>query len=530
MGKKKGPISPAKALKEMLTNMSQEEIDSLMDMMDKMFQPGEYEKMANERFFVDNRKDYASMRKPVGDILLPLYQARHSAEVLEAYRAALPLMEALTPQQREDEARNFLLNLLADAPQRITDKESSCLFLYGLLAIMEKLDITGLADELIEMLRQDMYFFSFFINGYEDVMTLALSKLCRRSLPQLKSFMIEKGRIPEMKFLVLDAVTHRAETHPEARLEVVSFLSSLLGEWLKILVYPVNAERLIYNLARLRATETLPLIQKAYQQIELSGLFVEGGYKGVQGLMKTGCEAIELINQDTVEQMLVSVADYEANHPGDDEDIFPFFGYDEDEEECPWLTDTERVKNYHLTVTLKDAPIPVTRELMVPSTMEMTTFEDVLAMVMGWKRSHLSWFIKGKERYMSQMYADGSEMDGVEIMDGMSLEEFLLRKGSSIKWEYDFGDSWMHEIKVKDVTPLKVHDVFEVRLTAAENACPPEDCGGVWGYAHLLEVLADKKHPEYKDMKQWVGRGFNPHKFNMATVQKQIDKYLKTFY
>lgn len=542
MAKKKGPADPFKVLDNMLTNMSEGEKDFLISMMEQMSIPGKHEEFINKKFFVDNRKDYTSIRKPMSDTLLPLYQAQLPIDVLSTYSAALPLMEAMPRQQREEEARNYLFNLLADAPQHIVDPETSCLHLYGLLAIMEKLDITGLADELIELLRQDMHFFSFYFNGYEDIMALALSKLCRQSLPQLKKFMLEAGRIPEMKHIVLDAVTHRAETHPEARLETVSFLSSLLGEWLNINVYPTNAERLIYNLARLRATETLPLIRRAYQQIDLPNLFVDGGYKGVQRLMKTGCEAITPIEQDSVEQLLNILSNYDDNHPNDDDisdpfnladdNFLPFFFNNPDSDyDYSWLADTENMKSYHLTVTLQNSPIPVTRELVVPSTIEMTVFENILAIAMGWESRHLSCFIKGKERYMSEDNMDAGDMhdDEVEMTDGMSLDELLLRKGSSIKWEYDFGDSWTHEIKVTATSPLERHDSLGVRLEAAGNACPPEDCGGVWGYQHLLEVLADKKHPEYKEIKQWVPRGFNPNKFNIKNAQKQIDKYLKNY-
>jgi len=48
-------------------------------------------------------------------------------------------------------------------------------------------------------------------------------------------------------------------------------------------------------------------------------------------------------------------------------------------------------------------------------------------------------------------------------------------------YEYDFGDSWEHEVLVEQVLPPDADFKHPVCLAGA-NASPPEDCGGIPGY------------------------------------------------
>ncbi len=60
------------------------------------------------------------------------------------------------------------------------------------------------------------------------------------------------------------------------------------------------------------------------------------------------------------------------------------------------------------------------------------------------------------------------------------------------------------------------------RCVAGERACPPEDCGGVWGYEDLLEILADPKHEEHEERKEWAGGDFDPDAFDAAAVTRAL--------
>jgi len=57
---------------------------------------------------------------------------------------------------------------------------------------------------------------------------------------------------------------------------------------------------------------------------------------------------------------------------------------------------------------------------------------------------------------------------------------------------------------------------------AGERACPPEDCGGTYGYAELLEIISDPEHEEYLDTMTWLGGDFHPEAFEMKAVNNKL--------
>jgi hypothetical protein len=83
------------------------------------------------------------------------------------------------------------------------------------------------------------------------------------------------------------------------------------------------------------------------------------------------------------------------------------------------------------------------------------------------------------------------------------LSAFLRKPKDKIWYEYDFGDGWIHEVTVEKTMPSDSKMKYPHFVDGA-NACPPEDCGGIGGYGHLLEVLANSKDEEYNDMLEWL--------------------------
>ncbi len=64
--------------------------------------------------------------------------------------------------------------------------------------------------------------------------------------------------------------------------------------------------------------------------------------------------------------------------------------------------------------------------------------------------------------------------------------------------------------------------MFYPRCVKGKLACPPEDCGGVSGYYQLLETIQDSHHPDYQDMLDWLGEGFDPEAFDLDSVNVQL--------
>jgi hypothetical protein len=90
-------------------------------------------------------------------------------------------------------------------------------------------------------------------------------------------------------------------------------------------------------------------------------------------------------------------------------------------------------------------------------------------------------------------------------------------------YEYDFGDGWEHGIQLEKIVGPEP-GVHYPRCLAGRRACPPEDCGGVWGYAELLEILADPRHPEHAERLEWLGGPIDPEAFDPDEVNNLLKR------
>jgi hypothetical protein len=171
---------------------------------------------------------------------------------------------------------------------------------------------------------------------------------------------------------------------------------------------------------------------------------------------------------------------------------------------------------HQLKVTLKGLEPPIWRRIQVPSDITMDGLHVVLQIAMGWEFDHLHQFVVGR-----QYIGDASLLDEVQDETTTRLREIAPRKRSKFRYEYDFGDGWEHDIVVEAIQPPEPGAAYPVCL-AGERACPPEDCGGVWGYADLLEIMADPKHEAYEEMLEWLGAPLDPEKFDLDKVNKKL--------
>lgn len=136
---------------------------------------------------------------------------------------------------------------------------------------------------------------------------------------------------------------------------------------------------------------------------------------------------------------------------------------------------------------------------------------------MGWTDSHLHQFIVGPTYYgvPHPEFPDNTRNERSVRLDQVAAE------GGTFLYEYDFGDGWLHEIKVEKVLPAEA-SVRYPRCLAGKRACPPEDCGGIPGYEHLLEVLREPRHEEYEEMREWLPEGFDPEAFGLAESKNAL--------
>jgi len=173
---------------------------------------------------------------------------------------------------------------------------------------------------------------------------------------------------------------------------------------------------------------------------------------------------------------------------------------------------------YQVKATLTEVRPPVWRRLLVPSSISLRKFHDILQIAFGWTDSHLHEFrLRGQSYGTPHSEYPNSTRDDTRLR----LDQILLKEKDAMLYEYDFGDSWVHKIMLEKVLRT-ASDVKIPRCIGGARACPPEDCGGPLGYAEFLKAIQDPCHPEHEDMVAWIGGDFDPNWFEPAEVNEEL--------
>ncbi|HKI17674.1 MAG TPA: plasmid pRiA4b ORF-3 family protein [Isosphaeraceae bacterium] len=178
---------------------------------------------------------------------------------------------------------------------------------------------------------------------------------------------------------------------------------------------------------------------------------------------------------------------------------------------------------YQIKITLRDIQPPIWRRIQVPDC-TLGELHEIIQTAMGWEHSHMHQFIINNQ-YYGETALDEMDLDmDMEDENGIRLRQIVKGSGKArIVYEYDFGDSWEHEILFeKTVKPEP--KINYPRCVDGARACPPEDCGGSWGYADFLAAISNPKHESHRDMKEWIGGSFDPEKFSVDKVNQELGR------
>ncbi len=179
----------------------------------------------------------------------------------------------------------------------------------------------------------------------------------------------------------------------------------------------------------------------------------------------------------------------------------------------------------HLRIQLTDVTPPPVRVVEVPVDITLARLHLVVQAAMPWLNYHLYEFRTRKERWGLPMEDFGFPM-GVKSHNANkgSLAELLAsQKSKTFDYVYDFGDDWLHKVKVERLFEAEDGVVYP-RLVDASGACPPEDCGGPWGYAEMVEALEDPDHDRHEEITEWLGEDFDPNHFDKAALTTAVAK------
>jgi Plasmid pRiA4b ORF-3-like protein len=180
---------------------------------------------------------------------------------------------------------------------------------------------------------------------------------------------------------------------------------------------------------------------------------------------------------------------------------------------------------YQIKVTLKNSKLPIWRRIEVRGDATLGELHAIIQMAMGWNNSHLHHFIVGKSPNLRFIGAPApyevDDMTDEENEDQITLGQVLSAAKPKITYEYDFGDSWEHEVVLEKVVEAEAGAHYP-RCVAGENACPPEDVGGVWGYVDFLQAINNPEHNQHEEFLEWVGGEFDPEKFDLEAVNELL--------
>lgn len=151
-----------------------------------------------------------------------------------------------------------------------------------------------------------------------------------------------------------------------------------------------------------------------------------------------------------------------------------------------------------LRISLLDVRPTVWRRVLVPATLTFSDLHRVIQYAMGWEHAHLHQF-----------------RAFTEIGDDALIGAFLRDPGDRVSYEYDFGDSWEHVVELVQVRTGRVRVPRLPWVLAGARACPPEDCGGPWGYMAALHRRGHKQ-------RSWLPRGFDPAAFDRTQVNDDM--------
>jgi Plasmid pRiA4b ORF-3-like protein len=175
---------------------------------------------------------------------------------------------------------------------------------------------------------------------------------------------------------------------------------------------------------------------------------------------------------------------------------------------------------HRLKLSLRGAKPPIWRRVEVPSDISLQRLHRVMQAAFGWEDYHMWVFDTELGRY-------GIADAELEIRSAASkkLHHVAPHRGDGLIYTYDFGDGWEHIIAVEEVRAAEASVTYP-RCLAGRRAGPPEDCGGIWGYAELLGILADPTHDDHIARLEWLGLSspteLDPARFDLDKINQQL--------
>lgn len=171
---------------------------------------------------------------------------------------------------------------------------------------------------------------------------------------------------------------------------------------------------------------------------------------------------------------------------------------------------------YQVKVTLQNIEPPIWRRLLIPADLFLHDFHKVLQTAMGWENQHLHLFLKGKRMY-GIADDEWSNDKGFQDYTPVRVNDLLRKPGDEMVYQYDLGDNWRHSIELEEITKPEPLEYYPM-CTEGARECPPEDCGGPYGYQDMLAAVNNPSDPQHQFYKEMYPEGLDPEFFDKEEV------------
>lgn len=208
---------------------------------------------------------------------------------------------------------------------------------------------------------------------------------------------------------------------------------------------------------------------------------------------------------------------------------FPPFNFDQMNQSRALKTK----KLMQFKIVLLDVEPAIWRRIQVPQNFTFQQFHMAIQDAMGWFDHHLHSFSIPDSKNLGQTIEIGlpNEQfceDNIKDETSYLIKNCFKDMVTKIDYQYDFGDSWEHEIIYEGLHNAKSKGPICI---GGKNPCPPEDIGGSCGFMEFLDVMRDPDNDEYEENDSWYknGRnGCNGKSFKLGKFNKNRVKFRKS--
>lgn len=184
---------------------------------------------------------------------------------------------------------------------------------------------------------------------------------------------------------------------------------------------------------------------------------------------------------------------------------------------------------YRFKIKLQDADPAIWRRIETKD-LTLEKLHELIQTAMGWTNSHMHQFEFAGARYTDQRFMVNDFDDfGAISYSGMRVSDLVAKHGAKLRmgYEYDFGDGWQHEVTLEKVIDSEP-GISYPRCIDGERACPPEDVGGVYGFADYVAAIMNPNHSAHVELLEWNGP-FDPADFDVTRATRRMKKRLPTW-